>query len=155
MAVIWSYEENTSDCILSSSINTILSRASTAINDITENVCLSFQIITIDDITQIVHKLAKEDNCSTYFPIFIHMEVERTLLKICKYDDQTISTAVILYNLVNAYKVLPPQKPWQLPQFSTANIWNVPCNSSRYYFHSSSLIHHLGKLAKMAVVWNL
>jgi len=109
-AVVRSKEENSSDCILSSSIDTILSRASSAIIDITENKCSSFQIATIDDIAQIVQKLTQEDKRSTYFPVFIRMEVERTFLELCEYDDQIINTAIILYNLASAYMVFATTK---------------------------------------------
>jgi len=101
---------NTLDCSLSSSIDTIMSKASSTIIDITENMCPSpFQIMTIDDIAQMVQKVIQDVSKPSY-PIFICMKVEGTLLEICKYEDLIVKTAIILYNFASAYKFLATMK---------------------------------------------
>jgi len=92
--------------MLSSSIDTIMSKASSTVVDITENTCSSsFQILTIDDIAQTVQKLA-QDGCKPSLPIFFRMELEGTLLDIIDYDDPIVETTAILYNFASAYKFL-------------------------------------------------
>jgi len=96
--------ETTSDCILSSSIDTILNKASSAIIDLTENTCTSsFQIVTIDDIAETVQKRT-QDGCNTSTPIFIRMELKGTFLEVCEFDNPTVETAIILYNFASAYQ---------------------------------------------------
>jgi len=109
-AVVRSHEENTSDYILSSSIDTIMSKASSAILDITKDTCSSsFQIVAMDDIAQTVHKVTQEP-CDTRLTTFIRMELEGTIFEIWEHEDPIVCTAVLLYNFASAYKLLATTK---------------------------------------------
>jgi len=110
-AMVRSVMGNTVDTISSSSkIDTIMSKASSAVIDIVtenNNTCSSslFQVVTLDDMAQTVQKLI-QDGCNTSLPIFIRMEAEGgTLLEVCEYNEPTLETAVILYNFANAYQL--------------------------------------------------